>query len=140
MTIPTIINFKDLISLGRIFEVTPSPQGNYIYLSFVFGFFLLAGLTVWFLDHKIEKNYRKIFSRVTALLITAGTTGLILIFLRSQQIPYLGSRFLMDFLDLVILFWIVQIILYWRYGWRQEIQKKLQKENFRKYLPKNYKL
>ena len=140
MKIPTIINFKDLILASRIFETTPPAEGKYLYLAIVFIIFFLAGLAVWFFDYKIKKDYRQIFARITTLLITSGSIGLILVLLRTQQVPYLGSRFIMDCLVLVIILWVAQIIIYCKTGWRKEIEKKLEKQNFEKYLPKNYKI
>jgi hypothetical protein len=134
-----IINFKNLISVNRIFEVKPSSEGDYLYLSYFFLFLIIAGTVVYFIPDKSRKIFKKLLIKLTYFLFFVGTIGLILIALRWQGVAYAGSRFVMYSFGLISLYWLLNIIVYRYKVLPKESQAKKEKEKFEKYLPKNYK-
>lgn len=135
MKIP-IINFKNLVSIDRIFEIKPSAQGEYIYMAIFFGLCLIISFILSIIAKRNQNESKKVQNRVVYLLLVTGIVGLILIFLRWQSIPYLGSRFMIYLLGVMIVTWIIKIILYRVRVLPRERIKKQEKENFEKYLPR----
>ncbi len=140
MKIPSLINFKDLVSFTRIFEITPSGTGKYLYLGILFSLGLITACVIWFFNHLIKKDWQNLYAKITGLLATISIIGLVLIALRYQQVPYLGSRLLMDILGLITVFWIIDIVRYRYVTIPEELGKRQKKAEFTKYLPKNYKI
>ena len=137
MKIP-IINFKNLISVDRIFEAKPSAQGEYVYMAIFFGLCLIGSFILGIMAKRNKKDSKKIQNRVVYLLLVTGIVGLVLIFFRWQSIPYLGGRFMFYLLAVMVVAWILQIVFYRFKVLPHERMKKQAKENFEKYLPKNY--
>jgi len=136
------IDIKKLFSLDYIFEKNPPAISNYLYLSFIFGFFIILGIFFWVWNAR-EKNqlffWKKYKAKLFNLFIYTGLVGLILVFSRWQEIPYLGSRLFLIIDLLVFIVWGL-IILYFRMLiLPKEIINYRKIKDFEKYLPKNKK-
>ena len=134
-----IVDFKNLVSINRIFEVNPGGQGEYVYTAYFFGALVVASIIIWFIESLITKSFRKFYVRLATMMATIGCLGLVLVLVRFQEIPYIGSRFAMYALIVFMLIWFGEIIIYRYTQLPKELQKKQEKEKFKKYLPKNYK-
>lgn len=134
------IDPKKFLDPSYVFEITPTLDNNIWYLAGIFGFFVILALIFWFWYGRKSKSFPllvKMQGRMFNIFFYCGIIGLILVFFRWQQIPYLASRFFILLLILIFLVWL-GLILYWRfYKLSQEITKYCQKEQFEKYLPKN---
>ena len=140
MNLLSLIDFRKLVDATWIFEKTPSVQGIYLYLAIVFGLCVVAAIVIGLLYKRQNKVYRKVYSMVYSLLLTVGLIGLFLVLMRYQSISYLGSRFLIYVLFLVVLMWVNQILVYRYVDLPKEIKKKQERERFEKYLPKAKKI
>lgn len=132
------IDLTKFLKTDYIFEVTPSPQSDYIYLSIIYGLLILISIGLWFYYNKKQKNkkvWQKMRGRVFNLFFYSGLIGLFLVFFRFQQIAYLGSRFFTLILWLVIFIWAFFTVLYRFTSLKQEFKNIEKKENFEKYLP-----
>lgn len=136
MKLLTLIDFRKLVDVTWIFEKTPSSQGMYLYLAIVFGLCVIAAIVIGLLHAKQNKTFKKVYSMVYNLLLTVGLIGLFLVLMRYQSISYMGSRFLIYVLFLVVLMWVNQILVYRYLELPKEIKKKQERERFEKYLPK----
>lgn len=139
MNLLSVIDFKKLVDMTWIFEKTPSVQGMYLYLAIVFGLCVIAAIIIGLLYAKQNKVFRKVYSMVYNLLLTVGLIGLFLVLMRYQSISYLGSRFLLYVLALVVIMWVNQVLVYRYLELPKEIQRKLEREKFERYLPKTKK-
>jgi ABC-type polysaccharide transport system permease subunit len=133
-----LINFKNLISVNRTFETQPDSQGHYLYLMIVFGLGLAVAVLLSFIVRRMSKSMRKFYRKIMYFLYFFSLVGLILVSSRYLSVPYLGSRFMVDLLTIVSLYWIFDILCYRYIGIPKEIRIKQEKEKFKKYLPKNY--
>lgn len=132
------IDLKKLLDTGYIFEKTPPPISDYLYLLGIFLLFILLSFVFSFLYGRKKKKipiWGKMQKRIFNLFFTTGIVGLILIFFRWQQIAYLGSRFFMLILWLIFIVWGIAILCYRYLTLSKEIQKYYEKKNFEKYLP-----
>lgn len=136
MNLLSLIDFRKLVDATWIFEKTPSSQGMYLYLAIVFGLCVIAAIAIGLLHSKQNKTFRKVYSMVYNMLMTVGLIGLFLVLMRYQSISYMGSRFLIYVLVLVVLMWVNQILVYRYLELPKEIKKKQERERFEKYLPK----
>jgi ABC-type transport system involved in multi-copper enzyme maturation permease subunit len=136
MNLLTLIDFRKLVDATWIFEKTPSSHGMYLYLAIVFGFCVIAAIVIGLMYAKQNKTFRKVYSMVYNMLLTVGLIGLFLVLMRYQSISYMGSRFLLYVLFLVVLMWVNQILVYRYLELPKEIKKKQEREKFEKYLPK----
>lgn len=129
------INLSKLLEASYIFEKTPAAKGLYLYLAIVFGLLLVLALILIIQLKKKEKIYKKLHTKIINLLLFTGFLGLVLIFFRWQQIPYLGSRFFMLVLAGVVIIWLGVIYWYRFLILPKEIEKYEKQKIFEKYLP-----
>jgi len=130
------IDINKLFDSDYIFQTYPPAQGLYLYLVIIFGIFVLGAVAVWWINRK-NKNiiYHRLLNSLFNLSLTIGVLGLVFIFFRYEQIPYLGSRFLFLLLLVVFIIWAGFIGWYRLMVMPKEIKTKLQKDKFEKYLP-----
>lgn len=140
MNLLSVIDFKKLVDATWIFEKNPSTQGMYLYVAAVFGLCVIGAIVIGLAYAKQNKVYRKVYSMVYSMLLTIGLIGLSLVLMRYQGVSYLGSRFLLYVLFLVVLMWVNQILVYRYIDLPKEIKKKQERERFEKYLPKAKKI
>lgn len=125
-------------STDYIFEVTPDPQSDYLYLAIIYGLLILLSIGFWIVyskRHKEEKIWQKMRGRVFNFFFYTGVIGLVLIFARFQQIAYLGSRLFSLILWLIMFFWLIYILNYRYRVFAKELIKIEKKKKFEKYLP-----
>ncbi len=131
------IDLKKFLDTKYIFEKTPPPISDYLYLAIVFAVFVVLGIFFWiWYNRKTEFAFWKEFRyRLFNLFFYIGLVGLVLVFSRWQGIPYVGSRFfiLVDFLIFII--WGMWIIYFRLIIIPKEIKKFERKQQFEKYLP-----
>lgn len=134
------IEITKLFQNDYLFQITPPSDGLYRYLTIFFSLLILAAivLTSYYKKSKF-KAHRNVKSKLFSNFLTTGIIGLFLIFCRFEQLPYLGSRFLMLILFLVFIIWVLLILQYWILVAPKEIKKERKKENFTKYLPRKKK-
>lgn len=133
-----MIDFKNLISVNRIFEVTPTSDGHYVYLAIIFAVFLLISIVLGFASRRVQKDFKKVYTKSAFLFLVTGLLGLFSIAMRFEAIPYLGSRFFLYVLALIDIIWIMNIARYRFITIPQKLKKNQNKEKFNQYLPKNY--
>lgn len=131
-----IIDFNKLVSIKRIFETTPSPQGNYLYLTAFFGAAIIAGIIFKIVLAKNTSKYVRAYRKFFGLLLFIGISGLVMVFFRWQSIPYIGSRFALLVVALISLVWLLQILIYRFVSLPKQFRLKLEKEKLKKYLPR----
>jgi hypothetical protein len=136
-------NFFNQIQISKLFKVnylldaTPKSDGLYQYSIIIFGLLGLVTLLLWFFSRNKQKLTREFFKKIITLFITTAILGIICIFLRSQEIPYLGSRLVLLILIFMFIIW-GGFILYFRIMvMPKKIKNIKEKEEFEKYLPKS---
>lgn len=129
------IDFEKLISTERIFEITPDPIGNYLYLLILSGLLLAVAIYLKIFKRKIKKN-AKVFNALGNLFIFFSLTSAVIIFFRWQSIPYLGSRFAFMIVLVASLLWLLNILFYIWFELPQKKKLKIEREKFEKYLPR----
>ena len=134
-----IIDPKKFFNTGYIFEKTPAPDTDYLYLIFLFGFLIIAAFAAWFGYGRLKKKlpiFEKMQTRVFNLFFYTGITGLLLIFFRWQEITYLGSRFFMLILLVVFIIW-GSWVIYFSLKILPKARKEFEaRQKFEKYLPR----
>lgn len=142
-------NFFNQIQISKLFKVnyilaaTPKSNGLYQYLIVIFGFLGLAALLLWLFSRKLsnlelmaQKLKKEFFKKIIALFVTTAILGLMFIFFRMQEIPYLSSRLAMLILIVMFIIW-GGFILYFRLViMPKKIKIIKEKEEFEKYIPK----
>ncbi|MFA4996009.1 MAG: hypothetical protein WC536_02615 [Patescibacteria group bacterium] len=112
---------------------TPSESRLYVPLIALFG-----TLIVFAIITKLVRNVevKKISERFFLSFLTMGVLGFFYLFFRYEELPYLGSRFFL-LLILVVLFVWVLIDAIWtlRFMPKYKKEKKIE-ERYEKYLPK----
>ncbi len=131
------IDFKKLFNLSYIFESTPASTGLYKYLTILFGLMIIGAVVIFFFNRKDKDNYKKLKNNFFNLFLTTGIIGSVLIFLRFQEVPYLGSRLMLLILLVAFVIWSFFIGYYGFFILPEEIIKRKEKEHFEKYLPKS---
>ena len=132
------INPKKLFEPSYIFEKTPSANSDYLYLAIVFGLFIVLAIVFWFIYGKKKKNLPVLSSlqgRFFNIFFYTGISGLVLIFFRFQQIPYLGSRLFLLILILVFIIWSIYLLYFYFKILPQKISKFREEQIYNKYLP-----
>lgn len=130
------IQISKLFRADYIFDITPKTTGLYQYLGIGFVLLGLIALVLWWLNRKKPKLKKEFFGKIIALFTTTALLGLVLLFFRMQEIPYLASRLMMLSLLLMFVIW-GGFIIYYRFRvLPKEFKKTKEKENFERYLPK----
>ena len=138
MELFTNINPQKLINPDYIFEKTPPANSGYIYLSAIFGIFMLMSIFFWFRYGRLKTKipaYAPMQFKMFNLFFYSGLIGLMLIFFRWQEISYLGSRLFMIVLLGGFIIWSLYLIFYRVKVIPKAIIRFREKENFNKYLP-----
>ncbi|OGD56464.1 hypothetical protein A2V71_03725 [Candidatus Berkelbacteria bacterium RBG_13_40_8] len=135
MNIINQIDFKKLFNLGYIFESSPASIGLYKYLAILFSLMIIGAVVIFFFNRKDKDNYKKLKNNFFNLFLTTGIIGVVLIFLRWQEVPYLGSRAMLLILLVAFIIWSFLIGYYGFFVLPKEIIKIKEKEHFEKYLP-----
>ena len=133
------IDLKKFLDIRYIFEKTPPPNSGYLYLTVLFGAFILLALAAWVVYGRRQKTvpvYLKMQGKVFNLFFYLGLVGLFLIFSRWQGIPYLGSRFFMLIELVIFIIWGISIIYFRFLILPKEIKEFEQRKQFEKYLPR----
>jgi len=94
------------------------------------------GFRLWMRGRTIEKLTRRVYRRISALLISAGLTGLLLDWFTGQRVPVLGMRFF-------FLIWLFSHGLWGYFIWRHAVKelpalraKWAEQQAYEKWLPK----
>jgi len=137
MSILNQVDLTKIVDPNLVFETTPAPGGLYLCSLVVYGLLILGSVILGVISRRNpQSNNRKLWRQFIYLMLVVGMTGPVLVFLRWQSIPYLGSRLITLLLWLVAIAWLCQIIYYWIFVLPHEIELKKEKENFEKYLPR----
>jgi len=130
------IDLKKLFDQARIFEKTPDPEGLYRYLLIIFGLLFIISFYLKYLSKDKDKFEQKAYLRTATLFLFTSITGAILVLLRWQSMPYVGSRLVQLFLLVIFVFWGLDILWYKLKVIPRQKQALAKKERFEKYLPK----
>lgn len=104
---------------------------------FALSFFFIAGLFARVRRKKYADQYiRKVFLRVSRLLITLSLVSFIFFFFTSQSIPLLGARFWYLFLAVIGAIWFFLIVRHYKKTAPLLRKKARERAQFEKYLPK----
>jgi tellurite resistance protein TehA-like permease len=131
---------NNLLTLNLWFGLYPPPmqKGILYFFLVIFSLLLLVGIIsrVYSLKAKIEKLYRRAFSKVGDALITMGIFGLLLCVFAYEQIPLLSMRFFYVVWLIGLLFWAYFLYKYIFIEIPKLIQLKKIREQEDKWLPK----
>jgi len=121
-----------IFSKNYLFDPVPTQESRlYIPLLIVFSVMLVLPLLMT-MSKSLDK---KIKSKIFYIFLLPGILGLIYIFCRYEQLPWLGSRFALFVIVLTFIVWsIVNFIWMLKYIPEQR-QQKILKEKYEKYLP-----
>lgn len=137
MSIFNQINLAKIIDPNLVFEASPSSEGLYLYSLIIYGLLLVAAIILGVISRRDRQSiYRKLWRQLIYLLLFTGLVGPVLVFLRWQSIPYIGSRLMVLVLWIITVAWLAQIITYKIWVLPKEIKKIKEKEKFEKYLPR----
>ena len=131
------INLSKLFRADYIFEASPVATGLYLYFLIVFGIFIVLSLIFFILLRRKNKIYHKLYKRASIFFLVIGLIGLLLIFFRFEQIPYLSSRLMFLGLAIVFLLWGGWIGFYIIFTLPKEKKELFKKQKFIKYLPRH---
>ena len=130
------MSLQYIFSKSYLFDPAPTPESR-LYTPLLIAFSLmviLALLIAW--SQNLDK---KIKSRNFYTFLAPGILGLLYIFCRYEQLPWLGSRLMLVVIILTFIVWsIVNFIWLIRYLPKQKEQKILQ-DRYNKYLPRKKK-
>ncbi len=135
------LDLKKFLDTSYIFEKTPPPISEYLYLTIVFFFFIALGIFFWlWYNRKTEFPFwKELRLRVFNLFFYVGLVGLVLVFSRWQGIPYGGSRFFMIIVFAIFIIWGLTIIYFRLAVIPEKIKKFSRKKQFERYLPQKRK-
>lgn len=134
------MNLKQFVESAEILKSEPTYNEQFILiLTLISALMLAVGIIVWFVMKRISKKippYQEIRNRISGLLITTGSIGLLLAFFSWQSIPYLSSRVLLLILFIIFAIWLLFILIYIQRNFSRELKKYEQAERYKKYLPR----
>lgn len=109
-------------------------------LAVVFLLTLIAAIAINFHIYVNKPGIKaRIYKKWMPLMYTVGIVGLILVFFSSQNIPYLGARWLYVLLVVIAAAWTLKIMKFVKKEFPAHIQNLQEQKNFEKYLPKRKK-
>jgi len=130
------MTISEIFSKQYLFDPVPPSENSYLWYQLAFFSLLLIIGIIITLSKKIDK---KIKSRQLYCYLTCGILGLVYLFSRYEQLPWLGSRLFLAVVLLVLLVWIT-IITVWMTRYTKTLDKeKILSERYKKYLPKKKK-
>lgn len=135
------IDLKKFLDTNYIFEKTPPPISDYLYLAIVFAVFIALGIFfwIWYNRKTAFSIWREFRFRLFNLFFYPGLVGLVLVFSRWQGIPYIGSRFFMLIELVIFIIWGFSTIYFRFVIIPKEIKEFEQRKQFEKYLPQKRK-
>lgn len=120
--------------------ISPSPYSSElkIYLSIFLSLVILSIICYIIFARKAKSvpPYLNLRSLIFGWLLGLGLTGLFLVFLAWQAIPYLSSRILVILIFLSTVIWFIYLLFYLRLTFYEQIKRFHEEENYKKYLPK----
>lgn len=138
-----IEKFKLFSSSKYLFTPVPPPDSRMVLVVTIILLIMIGlGLGCWFYLGKLNRQfplYENLRGKLTSLLVTCGSIGLLLMFFRWQAIPYLASRVLFFILIIIFAIWALFILLYIQRTFSRELEKFRQEERYKKYLPRKKK-
>lgn len=137
------IDLGKLFHSDYLFTKTPPADSDYRYLVILFGVLIVIAVSSWVYFAKKKKQlslWGNIQGRVFNLFLYIGIIGLVLIFFRWQEIPYVGSRFFLIILLVAFLLWAAYVMFYRFIIFKELLANNKKKEEFEKYLPSSRKL
>ncbi|OQB06522.1 MAG: hypothetical protein BWY19_00108 [bacterium ADurb.Bin212] len=130
------MTISEIFSKQYLFDPVPPSENSYLWYQLAFFSLLLIIGIIITLSKKIDK---KIKSRQLYCYLTCGILGLVYLFSRYEQLPWLGSRLFLAVVLLVLLVW-TTIITVWMTRYTKTLDKeKILSERYKKYLPKKKK-
>jgi len=130
----------DHFSGKYLFSATPPLDNELtITLAIIFGVIIFLGIIIIAILAKKARRippYQDLKDRVANTFINFGIIGLMLVFFRWQEIPYLSAPILVLILIIVFLIYLSYTIMFWRRTTVKEIIKFKKEKAYRKYLPK----
>lgn len=132
-----MIDFKKLIQPSYILDSQPRQFQFLLPAVIIFGAAVIASILIWIFLKTSKAPYKeKIKSAISNWLLWLGISGLILVFFRWQEIPYLSARILFEILFLVFLIWLGFILKYLIFNYKKDKDNFAERMRFEKYLPK----
>lgn len=128
-----IMTLQYIFSQNYLFDPVPTAESRlYILLLALFALCLIGALIVR-IPGKLD---RKVKNRFFYAMLIPGIAGMIYLFARYETLPWLGSRFILALILLALIVWNL-ILLVWVIKYIPQLKmKKIEEENFYKYLPK----
>lgn len=131
-------NWQNYFSSNYLFNASPSGEEKMqIGLAVFFLLLIIVGILVFFI---LGKKYHQFppFKPPKIHIINCslfvGITGLLLLFFRWQNIPYLSMRFLLLVLLVAFLIWLVYIIIYIRTKLIYDLKKFQVEQRYQSYI------
>ena len=131
------MNIKNLFKMDYWFSQPFSAHGLTFWL-FVISFLtlILGGIILYILvSKKKDKTDKIVCKRLGNLGMTMGLLGLIWMFIRQEQVPFLAWRFWLLLWVLLAVWWLARILEYTIRRVPQIKKEKAEKYRMQKYLP-----
>lgn len=130
------MTLTEIFSKKYLFDAVPPSENSFIWYQLAFFSLLIIIGVIIALSKKIDKKIR---IRHLYCYLTCGLLGLIYLFSRYEQLPWLGSRLFLATVLIVLLIWIT-IITVWMAKYTRTLNKeKILLERYKKYLPQKKK-
>lgn len=128
-----------IFSFSYLFKLVPPAKFQYYWILLIF--FLTIFICSLILNKKIRKNFilKKLLKKKLNHLKILGIIGLILLFCRYTQIPYLSMRAGLLIIILAIIYVIARSIYVYQKEYPHHVQHFIDKKEKNKYLPQQKK-
>lgn len=128
-----------LFSPGYLFDTLPGSEFSLRIP--VYGFFILLVIASFFIAKELQKRpYAKLesefFGGIPYRLREFAVLGLIFTFMRDQNVPYLGMRFLLVLTPILLLAYLVYVWRNYQKNFAVKLANKTAKRPVDKYIPK----
>lgn len=127
-----------LFSSAYLFDIAPGPFAP-VYFKLVliaFGLMVVAGLVVYKMTQKNSfPPVKKFLNKLHNMLFWMGLIGLLYVFLRDQNAPYISMPFWLLVWGLGLLVWLGFILKYYFTDRPKQEEKIRQEQEKKKYLP-----
>lgn len=125
------------LSLKFWFSIYPgilSPLAIKLFIITIASFVLVAIILKFLTMKTKERIFRRLYRKISTLVLTNTFLLLVLFFLMFEAIPFLASRFWFLALILVNLVWLFFIYKFYK-KIPEQIKKEKEKKEFQKYIP-----
>lgn len=131
------LDFRRFIELKYILSPTPGYNFKFFLpLIITFGLLIIVGAVGSYILKKREKFLKPIANRLLKFGLSIGLTGLLLIFLRYENLPFLSMRIWLMLLAIVAIVWSILLIVF-IISYLPRAKSNLAKQKvFQKYLPR----